>query len=239
MCFSYAVNLNPNALKSKVGIEQIPVPTQGFFFSGFDHPTLPILLADGDGDITAENAHWGLIPEWTKSAEQALDLRNKALNARSESAFEKPMFKESWLSKPCLVVSSGFFEWQDRDGQKIPYYIQSSTDATLLMAGIYSVWHNTVTGEDLQTYSILTTEANELMSEIHNTKHRMPVIISMENAEQWLQSNAEVRQTLCAPCPSTWLKAHTVSTKLNSPKNDRNQPWAIESAKIATQTRLF
>jgi len=238
MCFSYAINFSPDSLKSKFGIKDVTLPKQGFFFSGFEHPAMPVMsLTNNEFDIT--NMHWGLIPNWVKSVEQAIDLRKNSLNARSETALEKPMFYGAWESHPCIVLASGFFEWKQINKEKIPHYIYAANNEILTMAGIYDIWTNNITGETVKSFAILTTHANTMMSEIHNVKHRMPVIIDNNHTKEWLNSNAAERLHLCKPCSNNYLAAHTVSPKLNNTKHDRNESWAIEPVKIAIQTRLL
>jgi putative SOS response-associated peptidase YedK len=238
MCFSYAINFSPESLKSKFGIKDVSLPLQGFFFNGFEHPEMPILsLSENEVEVT--NMHWGLIPNWVKSKNQALNIRKNSLNARSETAYEKPMFCGAWESHPCIVLASGFFEWKQVNKEKIPHYIYASNGEILTMAGIYDIWTNNITGENIKSFSILTTHANQMMAEIHNVKHRMPVILRQENLKSWLNSNASERLNFCKPCNNAFLTAHTVSQKLNSNKIYRNESWAIEPAIIANQTTLF
>jgi chromosome segregation ATPase len=123
--------------------------------------------------------------------------------------------------------------------EKIPHYIYAANGEILTMAGIYDVWSNSITGETLKSFAILTTHANQMMSEIHNVKHRMPVIIDNNNAKSWLNSKASERLDFCKPCSNDYLTAHSVSPKLNINKNNRNESWAIEPAKTANQTTLF
>jgi len=238
MCFSYAINFSPESLKSKFGIKDVSLPLQGFFFNGFEHPEMPILsLSENEVEVT--NMHWGLIPNWVKSKNQALNIRKNSLNARSETAYEKPMFCGAWESHPCIVLASGFFEWKQVNKEKIPHYIYASNGEILTMAGIYDIWTNNITGENIKSFSILTTHANQMMAEIHNVKHRMPVILRQENLKSWLNSNASERLNFCKPCNNAFLTAHTVSQKLNINKIYRNESWAIEPAIIANQTTLF
>ena len=240
MCFSYAINFSPSALKSKFGIDQVPLPQQGFFFNGFEHPNMPVLyVPQNENQFKVDNFQWGLIPSWVNNELKAKELRKNSLNARSETAFEKPMFQESWEKYPCIVLASGFFEWQHVDHQRIPHYIYASTGTLMYMAGIYNHWYNALTQKSEFTFSILTTHANPKMEEIHNTKKRMPVILSENDAQLWLKSDAIERQKMCKPCNDNEILSHIVSQKLNSPKNQRNEAWAIEPAFFANQTRLF
>lgn len=238
MCFSYAVNINPADLKSKLNIKDIPTVTQGFFFNGFEHPDLPIILIK-DNDIQIQNAQWGLIPEWTPNEHKAKEFQNISLNARSETAFEKPVFRNAWEQHPCVVIASGFFEWKHVNKTKIPHYIQSSNDNFLWMAGIYDHWTNVETGEIITSFSILTTRANSLMSDIHNSKFRMPVVLDHNHLIPWLNSNISDRSYFCKPCEDEALKAFTVSSQISNPKINRNQPWAVQPANYANQNTLF
>lgn len=240
MCFSYAVNFSPNALKSKFGIEQVPLPQQGFFFNGFEHPSLPVMyVPQNQTQFEVSNFEWGLIPSWIKDEKKAMELRKNSLNARSETAFEKPMFHHAWEKNPCIVLASGFFEWEHVGQQKIPHYIYSSQREVLFMAGIYEKWYNSFTGSDIYSFSIVTTHANTLMEKIHNTKKRMPVILDEKGVEIWLKESAIERQQLSKPCANEDLKEHIVSQKINSSKINRNEAWALEPAFFANQTRLF
>ncbi len=240
MCFSYAINFSPTALKSKFGIDQVQLPQQGFFFNGFQHPKMPILVhPQYNNNFHVDLSQWGLLPSWVQDLSKAKELQKNSLNARSETAFEKPMFREAWEKQPCIVPASGFFEWQHVGNQKIPHYIYPSNGSVMYMAGIYNFWLNSNTQELESTFSILTTHANSLMEEIHNTKKRMPVILNEEEAFIWLQSDAVERQKMCKPCNNNEIKSHIVSQKLNSIQNNRNEAWAIEPAFFANQTRLF
>ena len=111
-------------------------------------------------------------------------------DAKIETLAQKPSFKDA-INNRCLVLSSGFFEWQWRDSkgkEKRKYLIKPTEEEIFAFAGIWSEWTNPETGEKQKTYSIITTEANELMSEIHNTKKRMPVILPKENEYDWLNA---------------------------------------------------
>lgn len=151
--------------------------------NGFDYPKTPIITDEAPEIITHYN--WGLIPEWAKDDE----IRRYTLNAKIETLSEKPSFRNS-VNKRCLVIANGFYEWQwlDTKGKnKQKYEIALPNEELFAFAGIYSHWVNTNTGEIINTYSIITTEANPLMAEIHNTKKRMPVILKREDEQKWLE----------------------------------------------------
>ena len=127
---------------------------------------------------------WGLIPFWSKDN----TIQQYTLNAKIETLAEKPSFKHS-INKRCLVIADGFYEWQwlDPKGKNKQKYIITLPDNGLFaFGGIWSEWVNKATGEIINTYSIVTTQANELMCEIHNSKKRMPVILTPEFEQAWL-----------------------------------------------------
>jgi len=221
MCFSYSVHQIQNTLPFDPNNLQIPIP--GFFFNGFDHPNLPICTPAEKWEM----AQWGLIPSWASNSAQQNEIQNVTLNARSETAFEKPAFKEAWLKRPCIVMANGFFEWQHRGKMKIPYYISSHTNSLLWFAGLYEDVRINNTWQ--RTYTILTTEAHGIMVDIHNTKNRMPVTLKEKHLSDWLHGSIEKRQKLCLPRETVLLRAHPVNPLLNKNSINRNAPWAIES----------
>lgn len=151
--------------------------------NGFDFPLTPIITDEAPKNITHYN--WGLIPSWSQNE----DIRKLTLNAKIETIEEKPSFKNS-VNKRCLVIANGFYEWQWLDSKgknKNKYEIGIGNEDLFAFAGIYSSWTNNVTGEIINTYSIVTTQANELMSEIHNIKKRMPIILKPEDETKWLE----------------------------------------------------
>lgn len=206
------------------------LPGPGYFLSGFDRPLLPVITAV----VNQENPtyqlsamRWGLIPHWCKSPEQAKELSVYGLNARTETLTEKPLFRDAWKSQPCLIPVSGFFEWQAIGKKKQPHYIYAANNQPMLFAGLYAQYTDTETGEQQQTYAIITTEANALMREIHNVKKRMPVILDAAEAKCYLQSDASLRETFLKPCHDSILRAHPVGNWLNHARANRNVKEAL------------
>jgi putative SOS response-associated peptidase YedK len=155
--------------------------------SAFTFPLMPVTTNENPTQVILLN--WGLIPYWTKYNETAQRIKQLALNARSETIFEKPIFRQSILSKRCLVVVDGFFEWKHLNNKSYPYYITLADHRPFALAGIWDKWQNLDTGIEAQTFSVITTEANPLMAQIHNTKKRMPAILSMDNEKKWIDNN--------------------------------------------------
>ncbi|MGB7786392.1 MAG: SOS response-associated peptidase [Salinimicrobium sp.] len=155
--------------------------------NGFDFAKTPVITAEGRGEILMYN--WGLIPFWAKDDK----IKKSTLNAKIETVSEKPAFRDA-VKNRCLILADGYYEWQWRDSkgkEKQKYLIKPGDQEIFAFAGIYSSWRDPATNEQRNTYSILTTEANELMSEIHNNKKRMPVVLKKADHELWL-SGAEV-----------------------------------------------
>lgn len=158
---------------------------ENYHVNAFTHPSYPIVT--GDSELQA--FHWGLVPFWVKSEEQAKEIENMTINAKADTVFEKPSFRHSIMSKRCIVPSTGFFEWRHEGKDKVPYFIQVINEEIFSMAGIFDVWNNPQTGEIYHSFSIITSEANSLMEYIHNTKKRMPVILSPEDEKRWIDPN--------------------------------------------------
>ena len=169
-----------NRFKAKIENPVLFSPHESI--NGFDFPLMPI-ITDANPEIITYY-HWGLIPAWAKEK----SIRKGTLNAKIETLNSKPAFKDA-INKRCLIIANGFYEWQwlDTKGKyKIKYEIGHQDEALFAFAGIYSQWINNETGLTENTFSILTTEANPLMAEIHNIKKRMPVIVKKEDETKWL-----------------------------------------------------
>ena len=196
--------------------------------SGFLFPKL--IVVNNEGGRKIENMNWGLIPNWASDEVKADELKEYGLNAKSETIFEKPMFK-CVSKRRCIVPVNGFYEWRDFKSKKYPYYIYP-TDGTIFSFGcIWDEWINKETGEAVRTFSIVTTPANELMSQIHNSKKRMPFILTEEAEEIWLDpsTDKEKLKNVMKPSSSSILKAHTISKLITSRIADRN----VEEVKAA------
>lgn len=157
--------------------------------NGFAFPKTPIITNKNPEII--EHYNWGLIPHWAKDDQ----IRKMTLNAKIETVDEKPSFRDV-VTQRCLVLANGFYEWQWLDSKgknKVKYEIGIGNEDLFAFAGLYSHWTDTTTGEIKNTYTIVTTEANELMAEIHNIKKRMPVILRPEDELKWL-GQAPIRE---------------------------------------------
>lgn len=150
--------------------------------SGFSFLKTPIITNAHPKSV--QFYHWGLIPSFADDAK----IRAHTLNARIETILDKPSYAES-AQKRCLVIANGFYEWTWHDSKgknKEKFLITIPGEELFAFAGIYSSWINPNTAEVCDSYSIVTTEANELMAEIHNIKKRMPIILTEQNEQDWL-----------------------------------------------------
>jgi putative SOS response-associated peptidase YedK len=214
-----------------------------YFTAASSYPQVPIISDAEPGAI--QPMEWSLVPHWANSQEKAEQIRKFTYNARADTIFEKPSFRTAIMKSRCLVISDGWFEWQHVGGKKYPYYIQLADKGPFAMAGIWSEWRF---GDDTRrTFSIVTTEANPMMAEIHNSGKRMPVILPREKERTWLERGlprAEIER-LMAPFDESKMMAHTLSRLVSTPNAAKNVPDAIvphsypEISGKAAQRTLF
>jgi putative SOS response-associated peptidase YedK len=241
MCFTVNVNLIKEELENRYGATLIDPDKYrpSYYYHAFGLPSLPVICSHEPSRIQLRK--WGLIPSWVRNIDQANTIRYKTFNARSESIATKPSFSSSFKSKRCLVPVRGFFEWQHVGDEKVPWYIYHSENEILTIAGIYSDWTEDSTGEVFSTFSIVTTEANDLMAKIHNSGRRMPAILSSSAESQWIDLSLTKEDALkvLTPCPSDMLKAHTIGPLINSRTSDRNTPEVIRPYNYSIGNLLF
>jgi len=241
MCFTVNVNLIKEELENRYGATLIDPDKYrpSYYYHAFGLPSLPAICSGEPSVIRL--LKWGLIPSWTKNIDQANIIRYKTFNARSESIETKPSFSSSFQSKRCIIPVNGFFEWQHLGKEKIPWYVYHTGNEVLSIAGIYDDWIENNTGEAFSTFSIVTTEANDLMARIHNSGKRMPVILNKSDENRWI--DLSISQTdalsLLYPCPSEILKAHTISPLINDRSANRNTPELIQPYNYNSGNLLF
>ena len=173
---------------------------------------LSVVKKEGKRELV--DFQWGLVPHWAKDPA----IGQKMINARAETVGQKPSYRTPFKSRRCLIVASGFYEWK-KDGRiKIPFYVKLSSGAPFAFAGLYETW-TSPGGIELRTCTIITTEANGIMKPIHN---RMPVILSHDREDKWLDISVQPEEVLAflAPYPADEMEAYPVSTLVNSPKNN-------------------
>lgn len=158
---------------------------------------------------------WGLVPSWAND----VAIGQKLLNARSETVGEKPAFRDAIRKRRCLIAADGFFEWKTADKKKLPYHIHRPDHRPFAFAGIWERWE-APDGKPLETCSILTTAANDLLRPLHE---RMPVILPKQQHARWLDPNvkqAKELEDLFAPLPDDDLTMNAVTPKVNRPQFD-------------------
>ncbi|HEX9962022.1 MAG TPA: SOS response-associated peptidase [Pyrinomonadaceae bacterium] len=160
---------------------------------------------------------WGLVPSWAKDP----DIGNRMINARAETLSEKPSFRDAFKKRRCIIPASGFYEWRKKgSGAKQPFYFYLKDKEVFGFAGLREEWLDKESGELLETCTIITTEANDVLKPVHD---RMPVILKSQNYDEWLdpkENNTERLQKLLAPYPAGKMSSHAVGTSVNIPDMD-------------------
>jgi putative SOS response-associated peptidase YedK len=241
MCFTVNVNLIKEELENRYGATFLDPDKYhpSYYYHAFALPEIPAICSGKPGKIHL--LKWGLIPPWIRDSAGADEIRYKTFNARSESVDSKPSFANSFTNKRCIIPVGGFFEWQHTATGKIPWYIYRSDNDIMSLAGLWSEWTDSSTGETVNTFSVITTDANDLMADIHNSKKRMPVILERGSELKWLDLNSpkdEIKELL-KPYRSEILRAHTVSDLINSKTAERNSPDVIKPFARETGNTLF
>lgn len=179
-------------------------------------PTQGIVAArEEGGERELVTLRWGLVPGWTKDP----SIGTRLINARSETVAEKPAFREALRRRRCLIPVSGFYEWKREGTRKQPFYFRMKNEQPFAFAGLWEHWEGQ-DNEAIESCTILTTEANEVLAPVHD---RMPVIVAPENYELWLDptmNKAERLEPLLRPFTAAEMTAHPVSLSVNNPRYD-------------------
>lgn len=161
------------------------------------------------GGLELARLRWGLVPFWAKDP----SIGNRMINARAETVAEKPAYRNAFKKRRCAVLADGFYEWRKEGDAKQPYFIGRADGNPLALAGLWEDWTDKETGENLQTGTIVTTEANAFMTGLHQ---RMPVILTPTTLSGWFDEPERVLASATAP----ELAAYPVSRRVNRPAND-------------------
>ncbi|MBI3943310.1 MAG: SOS response-associated peptidase [Chloroflexi bacterium] len=181
-------------------------------------PTQPVAvvrLAKESGARFLSEVRWGLIPAWAKDPA----IGQKMINARAETAAEKPAFRGAFKYRRCLVVADGFYEWQKTGSSKQPFRIHMRDGQPFAFAGLWETWKGS-DGIPVETCTILTTEPNSLMQQIHN---RMPVILEKADYPLWLDPEVQdvaLLGTLMRSYAADQMESYPVGSWVNNPRND-------------------
>lgn len=192
--------------------------------NSYDHPEVPIMYEWKK----MGTALWGLVPEWVKPGdfERAKKMMDSNRNAVSETIFERSSYKESIRERRCIMFIIGIHEWRHEGKKKIPYYVTMGNDDPIPCAGVWTHWRDQ-TGEIVKTCSMITTPANPLMADVHNSKQRMPLILPKEDFEGWLTPGLPDSgiETYFKVFPDTDMKAER---KEEEPKPPKQRPGSDE-----------
>ncbi len=216
MCGRYSFWLSPSKLKEFFDLfraDDFPpryniAPTQ----------TVPVVRVDAEGQRVANNLRWGLLPFWAKSKAEG----SKMINCRSETAATKPAFRHAFKKQRCIVPASGFFEWQEIEGSKEtqPYYLTLKNGDPAAFAGLWESWKDPETDSRLETFTILTTTATDVIGEVH---YRMPITLDRDVWPVWIDpamQEPDALQAMLTPSMEKWQR-WPVSKVVGNVKNDR------------------
>lgn len=159
---------------------------------------------------------WGLIPHWADDPK----IGYRMINARGETVHKLPSFRAAFRKRRCIIPVGGFFEWKKEGREKLPFYIYRRDGQPMALAGLWEHWHDEEQGRDIESCSIITTEANSSVGAIHN---RMPVILEPDNFELWLdpeEGSPENLSSLLRPSEEEVLEMYPVSSYVNKPQNE-------------------
>lgn len=174
---------------------------------------MPVVGLTRDGGISIRSLRWGLVPYWAKD----IKIGYKAINARAEGIADKPMFREAFRRRRCLVPARGYFEWKGDAKTKQPYFVHSPHAQLLLFAGLWESWRESKDAEPLYTYTIITGAPGIVSGDIHD---RAPVMLAPDVWNEWLHAESDQAESLLASAKEPMLTYHAVSKAVGTPKND-------------------
>ncbi|WP_234733654.1 SOS response-associated peptidase [Tellurirhabdus bombi] len=233
MCYHKSLNVNAAKLEERydASFPQKADYQPIYHAAGFQFPAWPIVTRQEPGKL--QLVRWGLVPRWVKSSSDADEIRARTLNAKAETLFEKPSFRQSISAgRRCLIPVTGFFEWYTQGKKKYPFFIQTKDQPIFSIAGIWDEWADPETGEVTPTYSLLTTEANDLLANIHNTKKRMPVLLTPEAEHAWLHEDLNQQEVLDLTAnlyPDKKMHSYSISKRITSRTEPSDAPEVLET----------
>ncbi len=213
MCSRYSLTAPPEAVRAYFATGNVLEFPARYNIA----PTQPVLVVRRtlSGEREQYLVRWGLIPSWVKDPRDFTTL----INARSETAAEKPSFRGAIRHRRCLVPATGFYEWTGKPGTKQPHLFRPRDGGLMAFAGLAEHWAG-ADGSELETMAILTTSANTTMEPFHD---RMPVILTPEHFDAWLDctsGTSKFAESLLQPAPADQLEVVDVSRSLNNPRNE-------------------
>ena len=216
MCGRYAITLPPEAM-TQLFAARYEGPAWRPRYNVAPSQTIPIVRTTAEGEPEIVLVRWGLHPAWMKEPPGAKSM----INARSETAAEKPFFRDALKKRRCLVPAHGYYEWKREGAAKTPYFIRAEDWSLLVFAGLWERWRDPESGEAIETAAILTAGAAPSVAHLHD---RTPVLLEPEAWGPWLDPRSP-KETVgflieAAAAQPPLLEAWPVSTAVNSPAND-------------------
>ena len=214
MCGRYSLGATAAALAQQFGLTSSSDWTPRYNIAPTQEVLAVLASLEGEGR-TGRSLRWGLIPRWAKES----GIGSRLINARAETAADKPAFREAFRLRRCLVPADAFFEWEVRDRRKQPWCIRMRDGYPFAFAGLWERWTDPG-GGTVDTCAILTTAPNPLVGRFHS---RMPVILAAGDYGRWLDprsKNPEALRPLLAPFPSDRMTAYPVGSLVNNPAHD-------------------
>lgn len=233
MCYHVSqLELFPAMVKKRYGVtrykEKATKNKKGYHLNGFSHPKILVVANDDPGAV--QQMKWGLIPFWVKDGDQAKQMANRTLNAKSETVFDLASFRAAITKRRCIIPVNGFYEWRHYKGRTYPHYIYPKDGSLFSLGGIWEEWTDKTTGELVRTFSIVTTPANSVMEVIHNTKKRMPLVLDPVRELDWISEGLTKGDitSLMFPYDPSGMNYHTIDRLITSRTTDSN----VEEVKI-------
>jgi putative SOS response-associated peptidase YedK len=227
MCYRYVMQSEAlRVLAERLGIAR-PIDWRSRYNLAPSENVPAVRRAPGADGLEMVTLRWGLVPAWSREA----DPVRAPANARAEGLASRPMFREAFRRRRCLVPASGFYEWQGRRGSKQPYLFRAHDGSPLCFAGLWETWRDPAGNRILETCAIITTSPNDVVRPIHD---RMPALLAPEDCPRWLDSRlgeASELAPLLRPYPDEALTVTAVSTWVNSVRHD--DPACLEPARGA------
>jgi putative SOS response-associated peptidase YedK len=215
VCGRFTLRASPESLAEHFDLEEPPEISARYNVA----PGQSVLALRSDpvrGSRRVEDLRWGLVPEWAKD----VAIGQRMINARAESAAQKPAFRTAFRKQRCLVPADGFYEWGTTGGGvKQPYLFTRPDRGLFAFAALFDIWHEGA-NDEVRSGTIITTEANGVLAGIHD---RMPAILDPGDYAQWLDpanEDPDELRKLLVPSPDSWLEGHTVGTRVNNTRND-------------------
>lgn len=221
MCGRYTVRVEGREIAEHFSLDESAAPDLRPRYNVAPSQEVPAVGPRRHGARGVAEFRWGLVPHWADDPEEWPSM----INARSETAHEKPAFRDAFARRRCLIPADGFYEWKKGEDGSQPYFVRRRDDELFAFAGLWDRWRGG-DGDELLSCAILTTEPSDAVRSLHD---RMPVIVETGDYELWLDRSVREREPLervLRPYDDGRLVHHPVSRRVNSPAND--DPGCVE-----------